>query len=113
MTNQEMLDGLIGAWKTGDAHRAGAFFTEDAVYQEAKHDPIVGREALVAHFVRFFRDGPLWRFEPEDLIVPDERAALSYRYAIKGEGESWRERAGCAMIHVNGGLVARWREYEG
>ncbi|MDP9018144.1 MAG: nuclear transport factor 2 family protein [Candidatus Eremiobacteraeota bacterium] len=113
MTNQEMLEALIGAWKAGDAHRAAAFFTEDAVYQEAKHGAIIGREALVAHFVRFFRDGPLWRFEPEELVMQGERAALSYRFAVKGQDQSWREGAGCAMIHVHGGLVALWREYEG
>lgn len=113
MTIPELLDGLIAAWRSGDALRAAAYFAEDATYQEARHEPVLGREAIAAHFVRFFRDGPLWRFDIDATIVDGNRAAIAYRFAVKGATDAWRERAGCAIIQTAGGLLSAWREYEG
>ena len=111
MKFEELLDQLIQAWRTGDAHRASAFFGVDATYQEAGHEPIVGREAIAEHFVRFFRDGPPWRFDREETIVQGNLAAVAYRFGIKGDGQIWRERAGCALVRLEGGLIATWREF--
>ena len=108
-----MLDGLIAAWRAGDALRAAAHFAEDAVYQEAGRAPLRGRAAITTHFERFFRDGPLWRFDVEARIVEGGRAALAYRFAVKGAADEWSERAGCAIVETAGGLVRSWREYEG
>lgn len=111
MKFEELLDQLIEAWRVGDAHRASAFFAADATYQEAGHEPIVGREAIAAHFVRFFRDGPAWRFDREETILQGNHAAVAYRFGIKGDGQIWRERAGCALVRLEGGLIAAWREF--
>lgn len=113
VTVRELLDGLVEAWQQGDAHRAAAYFAPDARYHEAGHEPIVGREAISAHFGRFFRDGPLWRFEVDEVVVQAGRAAVCYRFARKGEDGTWRERAGCAFLREHEGLVAVWREYQG
>lgn len=113
MTTADLLEALIAAWHTGDALRACAYFRDDAVYQEARHEPLAGRDAILAHFVRFFRDGPLWRFDVDFTIVQGQDAAIAYRFAVKGDGEQWRERAGCAIIRCQGSLIASWREYEG
>lgn len=112
MTLHELIDELVGAWQSGDAHRAAAFFAPDGVYHESGHDPIVGREAILAHFARFFRDGPAWRFDIDEIIVEDERAAVTYRFEINVVG-TWRGNDGCALVRRAGGLVALWREYHG
>ncbi len=108
------MHGLIDAWRTGDALRAAAHFTQDGSYLEAGRPALVGREALVDHFVRFFRDGPQWRFEADDLIVEGDRACVVYRFAVEGSSGVWRERAGCAIVTFDpSGAIAAWREYEG
>jgi predicted SnoaL-like aldol condensation-catalyzing enzyme len=108
------LTSLIEAWRLGDALRAAAHFTVDGKYGEAGTEPLVGREALVEHFTRFFRDGPRWRFDVEDIIVDTNRACVVYHFALEGAGAVWRERAGCAIVAFEAnGAIAEWREYEG
>ena len=58
------------------------FLRLDATYHEAGREPIAGREALAAYFTRFFRDGPPWRFEVDEILVDGERAAVAYRFEI-------------------------------
>jgi uncharacterized protein (TIGR02246 family) len=108
------LQSLIAAWRAGDAWRAAAHFILDGQYTEAGSAPLSGRDALVAHFTRFFRDGPRWRFDVEDILVDGDRACVVYRFAVEGAGAVWRERAGCAIVAFEpSGAIAAWREYEG
>jgi uncharacterized protein (TIGR02246 family) len=105
---------LVDAWRAGDALRAAAHFAPDGRYGEAGSAPLAGRDALVAHFTRFFRDGPRWRFDIDDVIVGEDRACVAYRFALEGSGAAWRERAGCAIVSFDAsGAVIAWREYEG
>lgn len=113
MTIHALIEELISAWKTNDAHRASAFFAPDATYHESGHEPIVGREAIFAHFQRFFRDGPPWQFEVDEIVAEDERAAIAYRFAVKGSTGGWQERDGCAFVRREAGLIVYWREYHG
>jgi nuclear transport factor 2 (NTF2) superfamily protein len=113
VTAEETIRELIGAWQANDALRASAFFAPDARYHESGREPIAGRAAIAEHFTRFFRDGPLWRFTVEELLVVRERAAVRYVFGVKGDGGAWHERAGCAWIVLRGGLVELWREYQG
>jgi predicted SnoaL-like aldol condensation-catalyzing enzyme len=108
------LRSLVEAWQVGDALRAAAHFAVEARYGEAGASPIVGRDEIVAHFTRFFRDGPRWRFDVDDVLVDANRACVIYRFGVEGAGAIWRERAGCAIVTFDaGGAVAEWREYEG
>jgi uncharacterized protein (TIGR02246 family) len=107
-----MIEELIGAWQANDALRAAAFFSPGAVYHETGQMPIVGREAILEHFTRFFRDGPAWRIDTDDVIVEGERAAVAYRFSTTVNG-TWVTREGCALVRSEGGLVALWREYHG
>jgi uncharacterized protein (TIGR02246 family) len=108
------LQGLIAAWRAGDALRAAAHFAPDGSYSEAGAEPLVGRAALVAHFTRFFRDGPRWRFDVDHIIMDGDLACVVYRFAIEGAGAVWRERAGCAVVaFATNGAISAWREYEG
>jgi hypothetical protein len=84
------------------------------VYREAGREPLIGRAAITGHFTRFFRDGPVWRFEVDDIFTSGVRACVVYRFAVKGPGVEWRERAGCAVVGFDpSGSIAVWREYEG
>jgi nuclear transport factor 2 (NTF2) superfamily protein len=112
-TLRALIDELIAAWRSADGQRAAMLFCEDGVYHEAGHEPIAGRERIAAHFARFFRDGPAWRFEADEFVVEGERAAVRYRFFLKGEGSGWRERAGCAVVHRRDGSIELWREYHG
>jgi len=109
----EVLDSLFIAWRNGDALRAGAHFALDARYQEARREPIVGRDAIVQHFTAFFRDGPAWRFHLEEILTDTNRAAVRYRFEIAEADGSWRTRTGCAFATLRDGTLTEWREYEG
>jgi hypothetical protein len=72
------------------------------------------RFAVAAHFTHFFRDGPRWRFDVEDILVDAQRACVVYRFALEGANAVWRERAGCAVVTFDAsGAISEWREYEG
>jgi uncharacterized protein (TIGR02246 family) len=113
MTVREALEGLLAAWRSGDALRAAAYFGPDAIYREARGNTVVGRERLTEHFTRFFRDGPAWRFEVNEVIVEGERAAVGYHFGVLQADGRWHERPGCALVAFDGGLINEWREYEG
>jgi uncharacterized protein (TIGR02246 family) len=113
MATRDLLATLFEAWETHDALRSAACFAPEGVYREAGGQDIVGRDAITAKFAHFFREGPPWRFTVEDVIVEGDRAAVAYRFEVKGDGPGWRERAGCAVVRFEGGLVAVWHEYHG
>jgi uncharacterized protein (TIGR02246 family) len=110
---REVLDSLFAAWLAGDALRSAAHFAPDATYREARHEPIEGRDAIQAHFTRFFRDGPQWTFDVDDAIVEGERAAVRYRFTVTDSQGRRREKPGCAFVTFRDGTLAEWREYEG
>jgi uncharacterized protein (TIGR02246 family) len=113
VTVRQSLARLFQEWRAGDALRSGAHFALDATYHEASRDPIAGRPAIVAHFTKFFRDGPAWEFHVDDVIVEGDRAAIRYRFAtVSGDGAR-AERSGCAFVTFRDGTIAEWREYEG
>jgi limonene-1,2-epoxide hydrolase len=112
VTLRALIEELIAAWQAHDAHRAAAFFAPDGVYHESGRLPLAGRDAIFAHFQRFFHEGPAWKIDLVETIVEGERAAVSYRFAVSGGG-IWQTREGCALVLREGGLVAHWREYHG
>jgi len=111
---QANLDALAEAWRRGDALHAGAHFASDATYREAGREPVVGREAILEHFTRFFRDGPQWEFMVDECLIVGRRGAVVYRFRLKGRAGDWLERAGCAIVTFDeDGSISQWREYEG
>jgi uncharacterized protein (TIGR02246 family) len=113
VTVTALIEELIAAWSSGDALRASAFFAPEALYCEPNREPIHGRDAIFSYFLRFFRDGPPWKFFVDEIVARDDRAVVIYRFAIKGDGDEWRERAGCAAVTCVDGLITEWREYYG
>ena len=105
------LDALLAAVSAGDLREAAACFAAEGRYQEAAHAPIVGRDAIAAHFARFAAQGRRWRFIVDEVFGEANRACVVYRYA-EGEGAGGRERAGVAIIRLAAdGSIAEWREY--
>jgi uncharacterized protein (TIGR02246 family) len=112
VTIRTLIEELIAAWQASDAHRASAFFAGNGIYHESGRAPVEGRDAILEHFTRFFRDGPAWKIDAEDIIAQGDRAAVAYRFSVK-VGGTWIAREGCALVRSEGGLVAVWREYHG
>lgn len=106
---------VLDLFASGEVDGAAASFAEDATYQEPRKAPIRGREAIAAEFARFAATGVPFRLDVDEVIGDAERACVVYRFKVGGgEGEPWRERAGCATVHFDaGGRIAAWREYEG
>ncbi len=113
MTIRESLDGVFAAWRSGDALRSGAHFSPAGVYHEAGRVPLAGRDAIVAHFTAFFRDGPRWLIAVDETLVEGDRAAVRYRFAVERGDGWWQERPGCAFVTFADGTIVEWREYEG
>ncbi len=113
MNRMDLLETLFEAWMAHDAARSSACFAPGGTYREADGREVIGRAAIAEHFARFFQSGPPWRFDVDETIIQGEKAAVVYRFSIKGDGPQWRERAGCAIVRFEGGLVSLWREYHG
>jgi len=113
VTTRDILETLFEAWNAHDALRAAACFDPAAIYREAGGREVVGRGAIVEHFAAFFRSGPPWRFDVDDVLLDGDRAAVVFRFAIKGDAANWSERAGCAVVRFEGGLIGLWHEYHG
>ena len=111
----EALAAVLEIFGRGEVNGAAAWFAEDATYREARKPPLRGRDAIAAQFERFGATGAPFRFEVDDVIGNGDRACVVYRFAVPGgEGEPWRERAGCATVQFDEhGRIAAWREYEG
>jgi ketosteroid isomerase-like protein len=109
------LQGLLDAFARNDLAASLACFSDDATYREPKKEPIRGREAIGAWFAAYDGSGVVWRFVVDDVIAERDRACVVYRFLIAGgEGEPWRERAGCAVVQLDAqGKIAEWREYSG
>jgi limonene-1,2-epoxide hydrolase len=104
---------LFERWRAGDAAGAAAFFTPDGVFHEAKREPVVGRDAIVAHWAPFFGGTTAWRMDVHEIIGTGDRFAVRYTWAIDGGANGWLASPGCAIVHVRDGLIALWREYKG
>ncbi len=108
------LASVLAALERGEVAGVADRFAEDAVYHEARKDPIRGREAIAAEFARFAAAVP-FRMLVDDVIENEARACVVYRFAVPGgTNGSWRERAGCATVRLDErDQIAEWREYEG
>jgi ketosteroid isomerase-like protein len=110
----DSLATVLDAFARRDLRAAAACFAADATYREVRREPLVGRAAIAAHFAHFAAGAGGWRFAADDVIRSGDRACVVYRFATcGGDGEPWRERAGCAVVRSDErGDIAEWREYE-
>jgi hypothetical protein len=113
--SRDPLAALLERFSGGSVAGAAAFFSPHATYREARGEPIGGRDAIAAWFDGFAASTMTWHFAVDHVIRDGARACVVYRFTVfGGEGQSARERAGCAIVRLDeGGLIADWREYEG
>ena len=106
---------MLELFTAGQVAGAAENFAEDATYREPRKAPIRGREAIAAEFARFAATGVPFRIVVDDVIGDGTSACVVYRFQVAGgEGEPWRERAGCATVRFDErGHIGAWREYEG
>lgn len=104
---------LFDLWRAGDEHASAAYFTADGVYQEAKKDRVVGREAIEAKWKPFFHGGPEWKIDVHDIFGDGNRFAVQYTFEIKLKDGTWVKNPGCALVTTREGKIAEWREYNG
>ena len=108
------LGNVLDAFVRRDLAAAAAEFGEHATYREARKPAVHGRAAVAAHFARYAATGAAWEFVVDDVIAEGDRACVVYRFAVEGDGGARIERAGCALVRLDGrGQIAEWREYEG
>jgi ketosteroid isomerase-like protein len=113
--NGDTLSAVLDAFARGSVDGVADRFAENGAYCEVRKAPIRGRVAIAAEFARFAAAGIPFRFEVDDVLASGDRACVVYRFATPGgDGEPWRERAGCATVRLDErGQIAEWREYEG
>ena len=111
----EGLASVLAAFARGDLSAAAAGFADHAEYRELRKPALHGQAAVGEHFARFAAAGTTWEFLVDDVIADGDRACVVYRFrAGEGDGEGRLERAGCALVRLDGrGHIAEWREYEG
>lgn len=72
---QRWLDGYIEAWRTYDPEAIGALFAEDASYRYHPWDePVVGRSAIVDHWLEDRDDPDSWTAEYRPWAIDEDRA---------------------------------------
>lgn len=78
MTHDEVqgwLDRYIQAWRSNDAETIGALFTDDVAYRyQPYEDPVVGRDALVADWLREPDEPGTWSASYQPFAVDGDRA---------------------------------------
>ncbi len=86
---QDWIERYIEAWRSYDAHAIGDLFSPDATYAYSPWDePLVGREAIVAGWLKDKDDPASWEAEyrPLHLIGNDAVIVGETRYA---GGTTW------------------------
>ena len=78
------IDAYIDAWRSNDPESIAALFTEDATYAYHPWDePLQGREAIVADWLKEPDEPGSWEAEYRPLLVHDDRSIVTgiTRYA--------------------------------
>ena len=79
---QTWLDQYVEAWRTYDASKIGDLFTADALYFYRpfdQQDPVRGREAIVANWLKERDDPDSWEAHYEPLVVEGKIAVAQGR----------------------------------
>src|SRR5947208_2342688 len=74
----DWLDRYIAAWKSYDPQLIGDLFTEDATYRyKPWEEPVMGREAIVANWLKSPDAPGTWRAKYEPFAVDGDRAVAT------------------------------------
>lgn len=99
---KEIVTAWVDAFNRADADALAAFYAEDAINHQVAFDPVVGRAAIHAMFLREFAAAKMVCL-PENLFEDGEWAILEWR-----DPKGLR---GCGFFHIVGGLIHFQRGY--
>lgn len=102
MQPRELILGWVEAFNRGDAGEMAAFYLEDAVDHQVNQDPVEGREAICAMFLR--------DFDTAKMVCVVENIFVDGNVGIR----EWRDPMGlrgCGIFHIRNGKIAVQRGY--
>lgn len=103
-----LLGRLAVAWEAQDAEAAADCFTEEAVYMEPPDQQLFrGRSELTAYFSPL-KPGTFLEFQGIWFDVGSQRGAAEFSFGVRGAELADH---GVAIVQVEDGLIASWREY--
>jgi steroid delta-isomerase-like uncharacterized protein len=117
LTTVEAVRRYLDALNAGDAHAAAAAVSDDFVneHTSARGTGVRGREAYRARLDEFLAQFRELHYEPEDVIVEGERAAVPYRMTCRWVDDDGHEHPvalrGMFRFRVRDGLVAHRVDY--
>ena len=108
------LDAYIAAWKSYDPEEIGALFSTDAVYfYDPFHEPVRGREAIVADWIKDRDDAGTYEggYRPV-LVAGDKAVARGYSRYFNTNGTVRDEYDNLFLLRFDAdGRCAEYREW--
>lgn len=113
---QAWLDKYIEAWRTYDASKIGDLFSEDALYFYSpfdEHDPVRGRDAIVAHWLEEPDDPQSWEAHYAPVAVEGKVGVTQGRTRyLPRDGTPGRQFDNIFVLHFDdAGRCARFTEW--
>lgn len=99
---RDVVRAWLEAFNAGDAELLASMYAEDAVNHQAPNEPVVGRDAIRAMFLREFAAAEMVCV-PVNLLQDGEWAVLEWRDPVGLRG--------CGFFHVVDGRIATQRGY--
>lgn len=105
------LDDLRRGWQDRDPRVLANLFTEDVAYALTPFQaPLVGRDAVLAHWVEELAGVLAVDVVLAPPVVDGDRVAVEWRSEVKGVGGHTTE-AGVLIVEFEDGLCSRLAEY--
>lgn len=77
-TVQTWIDGYLDAWRSNDRERIAELFAEDATYAyDPWHEPVRGRDAIVAMWLEEPDDPDSWQAGYQPMLLHGNRAIVT------------------------------------
>jgi ketosteroid isomerase-like protein len=87
---QDWLNRYVAAWRSGKAEDVGALFSDDVVYSYRPYtEPVRGREAIVADWLRDPDDPGSWDAEYHPVAVDGDTAVSVGESRYPHEGKTY------------------------
>lgn len=112
LTVREVVLGYLAVFSTSDPTRIAAFVADDFenIHRSALGDNSSGRADYLKRLPGFLARFADLSYEPEDVVVENEKAAASYRMTAKDHGVPIEIR-GAMHFTVVDGLITRRVDY--
>ena len=112
LTVRDLVLGYLKSFSSGDPARIAGFVSDDFenIHKSALGHNSTGRTEYLTRLPAFLTQFADLLYEPEDVIVEGEHAAVSYRMTAKDHGIPI-EVSGAMHFRVANGLIARRVDY--